>query len=482
MERTQTEIVVVGAGPGGYAAAFYAADLGKKVILVEKDRQPGGVCLNRGCIPSKALLHASHAISAARESAQRGLVFEPPKVDLVKLRGWKDSIIERLSGGIARLAKLRGVEIWHGRGYFEDSRTLRVESEQGQRFIGFEQAIVAVGSQAAMPKAFDLGNPRIMTSDEALEVEEVSERMLVVGGGYIGLELGTVYATLGSRVVIVELMEALLYGADPDLVRPVLDYAEKHFSEVRLKAKVLDMATSGKQIKVTMELDGRVLEEHYDRVLVAVGRLPNCHNIGLENTKVTRDDRGFIKVNDRLQTEDPAIYAIGDIVGGVMLAHKASREARIAVEVITGDYSGPDKFIVPAVVFTDPEVAWCGLTEAEARQRNITFEVAKFSWGASGRALTFDRPEGLTKLLIDPETERILGVGIVGSGAGELISEGVVAMEMGATAKDIALSVHPHPTLSETLMECAESYYGHSTHMMARKRTKPAANAESVAE
>jgi dihydrolipoamide dehydrogenase len=329
-----------------------------------------------------------------------------------------------LSGGIAGLAKLRGVEIRHGRGYFEDSNTLRVESEEGQRFIGFEQAIVAVGSQAAMPKAFDLGNPRIMTSNEALEVQEVPERMLVVGGGYIGLELGTVYATLGSQVVIVELMESLLYGADADLVRPVLHYAEKHFSEVRLKAKVLDMATSGKQIKVKMELEGRVLEELYDRVLVAVGRTPNCHDIGLEHTKVTRDEKGFIKVNDRQQTEDPSIYAIGDIVGGVMLAHKASREGRIAVEAITGHYSGPDKFIVPAVVFTDPEVAWCGLTEAEARQRNTRVEVAKFSWGASGRALTFDRPEGLTKMIIDPETERILGVGIVGAGAGELIAEG----------------------------------------------------------
>jgi dihydrolipoamide dehydrogenase len=422
------------------------------------------------------LLSATHAISVARESAHRGFAFESPKVDLPKLRGWKDSIIDRLSAGIANLAKLRGVEIWNGRGYFEDSGTLRVETEQGQRFIGFEQAIIAVGSKAAMPKAFDLGNPRIMTSDEALEVEEVPGRMLVVGGGYIGLELGTVYATLGSEVVIVELLESLLYGADADLVRPVFNYAEKHFSEVRLKARVLDMATAGKQIKVKMDLEGRMLEELYDRVLVAVGRLPNGHNLGLENTKVTRDDKGFIKVNDKQQTEDPAIYAIGDIVGGVMLAHKATREGRIAVEVITGEYTSPDKFVVPAVVFTDPEVAWCGLTETEARERKITVDVAKFSWGASGRALTFDRPEGLTKMIIDPQTERILGVGIVGSGAGELISEGVVAVEMGATAKDIAMSVHPHPTLSETLMECAEAYYGHATHMLARKRARPAAN------
>jgi dihydrolipoamide dehydrogenase len=469
MEPTQTEIVVVGAGPGGYAAAFYAADLGKKVILVEKDRRPGGVCLNRGCIPSKALLYATHVVSAALESAHRGIVFARPQLDLARMRQWKDSILDRLSGGIASLAKMRGVEIWHGRGYFEDSQTLRVETDQGQRFIRFQQAIVAVGSKAAMPKAFDLGNPRIMTSTEALEVEEVPDNLLVVGGGYIGLELGTVYATLGSKVVIVELLESLLYGADPDLVRPVFNYAKRAFRDVRLQAKVLGMATSGKQIRVTMELNGQQSEESYDRVLVAVGRVPNGQDLGLENTKVTLDEKGFIKVNEKQQTSDPAIYAIGDIAGGVLLAHKASREARIAVEVIAGDYSGPEKFIVPAVVFTDPELAWCGLTEAEARQRNLKIEVAKFPWGASGRALTFDRPEGLTKLIIDPETERVLGVGIVGAGAGELISEGVLAVEMGATARDIALSVHPHPTLSETLMECAEAFYGHATHTLARK-------------
>jgi dihydrolipoamide dehydrogenase len=470
MNVTETELVVVGAGPGGYAAAFYAADLGKKVILVEKDRRAGGVCLNRGCIPSKALLHATHVISGARESRQRGVVFGPPTIDLNQLRQWKESILARLSGGIAELAKLRGVDVWHGRGHFEDSRTLRVETEAGQQFIRFEQAIVAVGSKASMPKAFDLGNPRIMTSDEALEVEEIPESLLVVGGGYIGMELGTVYSTLGSKVVVVELMESLLYGADPDLVRPVFNHAKKNFHEVRLKAKVLEMSTSGKQINVRMEVDGKTLEERYDRVLVAVGRRPNGEDLGLENTKVTRDEKGFIQVNDKQQTEDPAIYAIGDIAGGVLLAHKASREARIAVEVILGLYSGPDKYIVPAVVFTDPELAWCGLTEAEAKERGIRIAVAKFSWGASGRALTFDRPEGMTKLIIDPETDRILGVGVVGSGAGELIAEGVLAVEMNATARDIALSVHPHPTLSETIMEAAEAYYGHSTHAFSRKK------------
>ena len=470
MEPTPTQVVVIGAGPGGYAAAFYAADLGKKVILVEQDKRPGGVCLNRGCIPSKALLHATHVIAGARESAHRGVTFDPPRIDLPRLRDWKESILTKLSGGIANLAKMRGVEIWHGRGYFEDSQTLRVETDQGQKFIRFEQAIVAVGSKAAMPKAFDLGNPRIMTSNEALELAEIPETLLVVGGGYIGMELGTVYATLGSKVVIVELLESLLYGADPDLVRPIFTYAKKAFKEVRLKAKVLNMSTAGRHIKVDLELDGQKLEELYDKVLVAVGRVPNGDNLGLENTRVVRDEEGFIRVNEKQQTDDPNLFAIGDIAGGVLLAHKATREARVAVEVITGEDTGPDKYVVPAVVFTDPELAWCGLTENEAKQKNITVEVAKFPWGASGRALTFDRPEGITKMLIDPETERILGVGIVGAGAGELISEAVLAIEMGATARDIALSVHPHPTLSETIMECAEVFYGHAIHTYSRKK------------
>jgi dihydrolipoamide dehydrogenase len=470
MDPTTTEIVVLGAGPGGYAAAFYAADLGKKVILVEQATRLGGVCLNQGCIPSKALLHATHLLASARESAHRGISFATPTIDVEQLRAWKDGILSRLSGGVVSLAKLRQVDVWHGRGYFEDSSTLRVETAEGQKFIRFQQAIIATGSQATLPRAFDLGNPRIMTSTEALEIPDIPENLLVVGGGYIGMELGTVYATLGSKVVVVELMESLLMGADPDLVRPIFTYARKHFREIRLKAKVLNMATSGKQIKVQMQLGDQTLEELYDRVLVAVGRSPSCENLGLENTQVQRTDKGFVQVNEKQQTTDPNIYCIGDAAGGVMLAHKASREARIAVEVIAGVYAGPDKFIIPAVVFTDPELAWCGLTEGEAKAKNVPVEVAKFPWGASGRALTFDRPEGITKLLIDPETERILGVGIVGQGAGELIAEGVLAVEMGATAKDLALSVHPHPTLSETIMECAEAFYGHATHTFARKK------------
>ncbi len=472
MDPIKTEIVVVGAGPGGYAAAFYAADLGKKVILVERDKRLGGVCLNRGCIPSKALLNAAHTISTARESEHRGISFATPTIDVTKLRTWKDSVITRLAGGVAQLAKMRGVEVMYGRGHFEDSNTLRVETDQGQQFIKYDQAIVAVGSKAALPKDFDLGNPRVMTSTEALEVEDIPENLLVIGGGYIGMELGTVYATLGSKVVLVEALDTILAGADPDLARPIANYAKKNFKEVRLKTKVSKIATSGKQIKVEFLLDGQKKEELYDRVLIAIGRSPNTANLGLENTKVTLDEKGFIRVNERQQTTDPSIYAIGDIAGGVLLAHKASKEARIAVEVIVGEDSVFENVVIPAVVFTDPELAWCGLTEAEARAKGIEVQVSKFPWAASGRALTLDRPEGLTKLVVDPETERVLGVGIVGPNAGELIGEGVLAVEMGATVKDLALSVHPHPTLSETIMEAAEVFYGHATHTFVRKKVE----------
>jgi dihydrolipoamide dehydrogenase len=476
VDPIHTEIVVLGAGPGGYAAAFYAADLGKKVLLVEQDKKLGGVCLNRGCIPSKALLHASKMIFEAKESAHRGIVFGPPKIELDQLRAWKNSIVDKLSGGVGFLAKKRGVQVLQGRGYFEGSQSLRVETAEGQQLVTFDKAIVAVGSKAALPKAFDLGNPRVMTSTEALEIEEIPEDLLVIGGGYIGMELGSVYANLGSKVVVVEALPAILAGADPDLVRPILKYAEKNFRELRLNTKVTQMSTKGKKIRtVTQGPDKVEKEEFYDRVLVSVGRVPRCEDLGLENTKVEQDERGFIKVNDRQETADPCVFAIGDIAGGVLLAHKASKEARVAVETIAGEQSTSAGVIIPAVVFTDPELAWCGLTEAEAKSKGITVEVAKFPWGASGRALTFDRPDGLTKLIIDPETERLLGVGLVGHGAGELIAEGVVAIEMGATVRDLAESVHPHPTLSETLMEAAEVFYGFSTHTYApKKREEPA--------
>ena len=467
METIKTDIVVLGAGPGGYAAAFYAADKGQKVILIEQDRL-GGVCLNRGCIPSKALLHATKLIGDAGAAAAHGITFSSPTIDLAKLRAWKNSILEKLSSGVAALAKARGVTVLRGRGLFENSTTLRVETEAGQQFIAFGKAIIAVGSKPALPKAFDLGNPRIMTSTEALEIDDIPAELLVIGGGYIGMELGTVYARLGSRVTVVEALPTILAGADPDLARPVARAAEKTFKEIRLNTKVKKMATAGKQIKVTFDK----VEELYDRVLVAVGRSPNCTDLGLEATKVGLDEKGFIKVNSQQQTADSTIYAIGDCAGGLLLAHKASREARVAVDAITGETVTLQNVIIPAVVFTEPEVAWAGLTEAEAQAKGIAVQVAKFPWSASGRAMTFDATDGVTKLVIDPATERILGVGIAGHGAGELISEGVLAIEMGATAFDLASAVHPHPTLSETIMEAAEVFYGHSTHLFARKRVE----------
>lgn len=472
----EADVVVLGAGPGGYAAAFYAADRGRKVVLVDQEKRLGGVCLNHGCIPSKALLHATELVREAKESSPaRGIAFKDPTIELDKLRAWKESVLEKLGQGVAALAKRRGVEVLTGRGYFEDSRTLRVETKDGQTFFRYQTAIIAVGSKPAMPKVFDLGNPRVMTSTEALALDDIPKDLLVIGGGYIGLEMGTVYATLGSRIVLVEAMPAILSGVDADLVRPVMRSAEKAFKEVRLGATVAKMETRGKKIKVTIESNGKSNEELYDRVLVSVGRVPNSQNLGLEHTKVVRDEKGFITANSRQQTDDPAIYAIGDVVGGAMLAHKASKEARIAVEVLSGESSAFERVVIPAVVFTDPELAWCGLTETEARANHIAIETAKFPWSASGRALSLDRTDGLTKLVIDPATERVLGVGIVGHGAGELIGEGVLAIEMGATARDLAESVHPHPTLSETLMEAAELFYGQATHAMGRKREQAAA-------
>jgi dihydrolipoamide dehydrogenase len=469
MEPTSTEILVLGAGPGGYTAAFYAADKGKKVTLVEQNRRLGGICLNVGCIPSKALLHATEILREATDSARRGIEFGAPKVDLDRLRSWKEAILEKLGQGIKSLAEHRGVQVIYGRGHFEDSQTLRVETAEGQKFIRYQKAIIAVGSKPTMPNAFDLGNKRIMTSTEALDLPDIPQDLLIVGGGYIGMELGTVYAALGSKVVVLEALPSILTGIDGDLIRPVARAAQKAFKEIRVNTKVVKMATAGKQIKVTMEVNKEPREELYDRVLVSVGRSPNYTDLGLENTKVSKDDKGFIQCNPQQQTDDPFIYAIGDVNGGTLLAHRATKEAKIAVEAILGEPSAFENIVIPAVVYTHPEIAWCGLTETEAKQKSIEIKVAKFLWGANGRALTLDRPDGLTKLIIDPETERILGVGIVGAGAGELISEGVLAVEMGATARDVADCVHPHPTLSETLMEAAESFYGTATHTISRR-------------
>ena len=469
MDPITTEILVLGAGPGGYTAAFHAADKGKKVTLVEQNPRLGGVCMNVGCIPSKALLHATAILREGNASKHRGIEFGSPKVDVEKLQSWKESIVEKLGQGIKSLAQHRRVELVHGRGHFEDSQTLRVETAAGQKFIRYDKAIIAVGSKPAMPHAFDLGNKRVMTSTEALDLPDVPQDLLVVGGGYIGMELGTVYAALGSKVVLLEALPSILTGVDPDLVRPVSRVAQKAFKEIRLNTKVLKMATSGKQIKVTTEINKEQRDELYDRVLVSVGRVPNLADLGLENTKVSKDDKGFIQCNAQLQTDDHNIYAVGDATGGTLLAHRAFKQAKIAVDAILGEASAMHNVVIPAVIFTDPEVAWCGLTETEAEQRGVAIQIGKFPWGASGRALTFDRGDGLTKLVIEPKTERILGVGIVGVGAGELIGEGVLAVEMGATARDLAESVHPHPTLSETLMEAAESFYGTATHTLSRR-------------
>ncbi len=469
MEPIKTEILILGAGPGGYAAAFYAADRNKQVTLVEQNARLGGVCLNAGCIPSKALLHATALLRESDASAARGIELGQAKIDLDKLRACKDSILEKLGGGIKTLAQKRNVQVVHGRGHFEASQTLRVETAEGQKFINYDRAIIAVGSKPAMPSAFNLGNKRIMTSTEALELSDVPADLLIVGGGYIGMELGTVYAALGSKVVVLEALQSILPGMDPDLLRPVSRFAQRAFKEVRVNTKVTKMATAGKQIKVTTEQNKEQRDELYDRVLVSVGRVSNCGDLGLENTQVKRDDKGFIVTNAQQQTDDPHIYAIGDVTGGVLLAHRASKQARVAVEAILGEAVAFENIVVPAVVYTDPEIAWCGLTETEAKEKGIEIRTAKFLWGASGRALTLDRTDGLTKLVIEPETERVLGVGIVGHGAGELISEGVLAVEMGAIARDIADSIHPHPTLSETLMEAAESFYGTATHTLTRK-------------
>jgi len=467
----QTDVVVIGAGPGGYAAAFCAADQGHQVILIEKRKRLGGVCLNQGCIPSKALLHVAKLIKEAKDSENRGVSFSEPKIDLEKMRHWKNCIIEKLSQGVQFVASKRNVEVICGEAHFENSTTVSIKTEEGDRQINFKKAIIATGSKPALPSVFDLGSPHIMTSTEALELNDIPKDLLVIGGGYIGMELGTVYSALGSNVVVVEALSGILTGADPDLARYVLNYAQENFKDIRLSTKVASMSLEGDKVKVAFEGSGELKEELYDKVLVSVGRVPNSEGLGLENTQVQKTDTGFIQVNNQQQTQDPNIYAIGDVSGGVLLAHKASKEARIAVGALSGN-EGSNEFLIPAVVFTDPEVAWVGLTHEEAKEKDIPVNVARFPWAASGRANSFDRPDGLTKLIIEPETDKILGVGIAGHGAGELIAEGVLAVEKGLIARDLAEIVHPHPTLSETLKECAEAYYDECTHVAPRNRNK----------
>jgi dihydrolipoamide dehydrogenase len=463
-----TQLVVVGGGPGGYAAAFLAADLGLSTALVDPEPNPGGVCVYRGCIPSKALLHVAKLVEEARHAKAWGVEFGEPRIDLAKLRDFKDNVVKRLTSGTGQLVKHRKVQYLQGVATIADPHSLRVaRSGGGEETLKFDHAILATGSVPAIPASLRLEDPRVMDSTAALDLPDIPKSLLVVGGGYIGLELGNVYATLGSAVTVVEMTAGLLPGADRDLVDVLAKRINSLMKAVRLNTTVTAMAPEAGGIRVTFDDKEAAL---FDRVLVAVGRRPNSRIPGLDSTRVKVDERGFIGVDEQMRTDEPSIFAIGDVVGEPMLAHKASHEGRIAVEVIAGENVAFEPRAIPAVVFTDPELAWCGLTETQAQKTGRKVTIAKFPWGASGRAITLDRTDGLTKLLLDAESERILGVGLVGPGAGELIAEGVLAIEMGANATDLKLSIHPHPTLTETMMESAEVFFGQATHVYRPRR------------
>jgi dihydrolipoamide dehydrogenase len=467
----QAEVVVLGAGPGGYTAAFRAADLGKKTVLIERYSSLGGVCLNVGCIPSKALLHAADVINEAAEMEHMGISFGKPKVDLDKLRAGKDKVVNRLTQGLSGLAKQRKVEVVQGWGKFVAPNRITVESEKGQVSIEFENAIIACGSRPVEIPGFPNEDPRLINSTGALALEDVPKKMLVVGGGIIGLEMGTVYSTLGSQIDVVELQSSLIPGCDPDLVRPLQKRMSGKFNSIMLETKVTEIKAQKSGLKVFFE--GKKAPDKpqvYDKVLVAVGRVPNGKLIGAEAAGVNVDERGFIAVDEHMRTNVPNIYAIGDVVGNPMLAHKATHEAKVAAEVICGQPSLFDPLTIPSVAYTDPEVAWMGLTETEAKAQGIEYEKGVFPWAASGRALGIGRDEGMTKLLFDPETKRILGAGIVGVNAGELIGEAVLALEMGADAEDIGLTIHPHPTLNETICMAAEMAEGSITDLLPPKK------------
>jgi dihydrolipoamide dehydrogenase len=472
MANEKVQLVVIGAGPGGYTAAFMGADLGMDVALIDPQDNPGGVCLYRGCIPSKALLHAAKTISDAREAERWGIVFDPPRIDLDALRKWKNEVVAKLTGGLGQLAGQRNVRHIKGRARFTGGSTLKVITEDGQaREIAFQHAIIATGSHAMMPPGMAIDSDRLMTSTQALDLPDLPERLLVIGGGYIGLEMGTAYAALGSKVTVVEMTDGLLPGVDRDLVRILSKRLADTFAELHLATRVAQLRPDGERIFVSLEdKDGHARELPFDRVLAAVGRRPNSRDLGLEHTRVEVDPKGFIKVDGQQRTGEPAIFAIGDVAGEPMLAHKAFYEGRVAAEAASGRNVVRDMRAIPAVVFTDPEIAWAGLTEAEAKARQVKHEVVRFPWAASGRALTLGRPDGLTKLIIDPDSERILGVGLAGAGAGELIAEGVLAMELGAGAGDLGLSIHPHPTLTETFKEAADMFHGIATHIHRKKR------------
>jgi dihydrolipoamide dehydrogenase len=464
------QLVVLGAGPGGYAAAFYAADLGMQVALVDEEKNPGGVCLYRGCIPSKALLHVAKVIDEAKHAGNWGVSFGDPTVDVDRLRAYKQGVVDKLTAGVGSVGKLRKVRFIQGRGTLTGPNSMTVAGSAGSTDLEFQHLILATGSHPTKIPTLSLDSPRMMDSTSGLELPDVPKSLLVIGGGYIGLELGTVYATLGSKVSVVEMTPGLLPGADRDLVNVLEKRLKKLFAAIMLNTKVVTVAEQGSGIRVTFEGAVPEKEQVFDRVLVAVGRRPNSKIPGLETTRVRVDQKGFIETDGQRRTAEPSIFAIGDVAGEPMLAHKASHEARVAVEAIQGHKAVFEPQAIPAVVFTDPEIAWCGLTEAQAQAEGVDVDVAKFPWGALSRAITVDRPEGLTKLVLEAKTGRILGVGIAGSGAGELIAEGALAIEMGATAEDLKLVIHPHPTLSESVMESAEVFFGQSTHVYKPKR------------
>jgi dihydrolipoamide dehydrogenase len=472
-DNSSLHLAVVGGGPGGYAAAFLAADIGLKVTLIDPEVNPGGVCLYRGCIPSKALLHVAKLIEESHQAKNWGIEFSDPKIDLAKLRGWKESVVQRLTGGLGQLSKQRKVQYVQGRAAFENSTTLRVTKPDGSsQSLRFDRILIATGSRPAVIPSLKIDSPRMLDSTGALDLKDIPKTLLVVGGGYIGLELGSVYAALGTRVTVVEMLSGLLPGADRDLVLPLHKRLEKMFDGILLNTTVKSLKEESGGIRATFEgADVKEREKVFEKVLVSVGRKPNSEIPGLDKTRVKVGPKGFIQVNKQLQTDDSSVYAIGDVVGEPMLAHKASHEGRTAVEAIAGRKVAFEPHAIPAVVFTDPEIAWAGLTETQAKESGREIAVAKFPWGASGRAITLDRPEGLTKLILDPKTERILGVGIVGAGAGELIAEGVLAIEMAALAGDLELTIHPHPTLSETVMEAAEVFFGTSTDVYRPKKS-----------
>ena len=464
------EVVVLGAGPGGYTAAFRAADLGKQVVLIEKHATLGGVCLNVGCIPSKALLHVARVINEAGEISAHGVAFDKPRIDIGKIRLWKESVVGKLTGGLAGLAKQRKVQVVHGTAKFASPNSLSVETKDGNKTITFDTAIIAAGSSVARIPGFPYDDPRIIDSTGALALQDVPKRMLVIGGGIIGLEMATVYDALGSKISVVELADGLIPGADRDLVRPLHKRIEKRYEAIYLKTKVNKIDATKQGLKVHFEGEQAPEPQMYDRVLMAVGRRPNGRDIGAEAAGITVDERGFIPVDQQLRSSVPHIFAIGDIVGDPMLAHKAVHEGKVAAEVIAGHKAYFEPLTIPSVAYTDPEIAWMGLTETQAKAQGIEYEKANFPWAASGRALSIGREEGATKLLLDPKTRRILGAGIVGANAGELIAEAVLALEMGADMEDIGLTIHPHPTLSETLGFAAEIAEGSITDLYMPKK------------